>query len=45
MVAGKSLPATANRAAIVALLGCEREREEGKREDRGKKGLRGGLNA
>jgi hypothetical protein len=42
MVAGKSLPATANRAAIVALLVCERERE---RERGGKERRQGGERA
>jgi hypothetical protein len=47
MVAGRSLPTAANKAAAAGSLGCERERErgeEGKREERRKKGLRGDLN-
>jgi hypothetical protein len=47
MVAGQSFPAAANGAAMVGSLGCERERErveEGKREERRKKGMHCGLN-
>jgi hypothetical protein len=43
-VAGRRLLTAANEAAAAGSLGCEREREEGKREERRKTGLCDGLN-
>jgi hypothetical protein len=47
MVAGRSLPVAVNGAAATGSLSCERERErgeEGKKEERRKKGLHSSLN-
>jgi hypothetical protein len=41
MVAGRSLPTAANKAAAVGSLGCEREREE--KREREKRGGRKGC--
>jgi hypothetical protein len=43
MVAGRSLPTAANKAAAAGSLGCEREREREEKREREKRGGRKGC--